>query len=143
MEEMENLGKKSVFTISTLVLLLLSAGILVLLLFGSGFALLFDRKDIFFGLSLDRGAAGIVLLIKVVLSVILLAILIDYPRHFHWFVTLSLVFSGLLLSDSIVTSLTTVTGFWFFSPVPGFYFLFSTGLFIIHQLEPARDMAAN
>lgn len=131
--------RENIFEICTFAMILLLAGILVLLLFGNGYALFFDRSDQFFGELLEGDCAGITLFIKVIISGILLVFLIFYPRYFTLFVKISLIFSGILLADSVVTTWTTITGYRSFSPVIGLYFLFSMALFVIHRIRPDLD----
>ncbi|MGB7788836.1 hypothetical protein [Methanoregula sp.] len=57
-------------------ILLLMAGILILLLSGTFFAILFDRKDLLFGIVLDGWAAQVSLFVKAVVESVLL-VLID------------------------------------------------------------------
>jgi hypothetical protein len=117
----------------TLGILLLVAGILILLLSGTLFAILFDRKDLFFGLPLNGWAALASLFAKAIVESVLLILIIRYPSLFDWLVKISFAFSGLLLADSIMSAGVPLQGYQFFSPVPGVFFLLSIGLLILQN----------
>jgi len=131
MTDSQNFTKNDIIKFCTLGILLLMAGILVLLLSGALFALLFDRTDIFFGLHLDGWAALASLLSKAVVEFVLLSLIVRYPARLAWFVKISLVFSGLLLADSVLMAMPTLQENQKFSPVPGILFLLSIGLVIL------------
>jgi hypothetical protein len=141
MAENKNLMKSSLVQLCTFGILLLMAGILILLFSGTLFALLFDRRDLLFGLRLDGWAALISLFLKAVVESVLLFLIIRYPAFFDWLVKISLAFSGLLLVDSILTAKATLQGYQVFSAVPGVFFLLSAGLAILWKTAPAEGKA--
>ena len=116
-------------------IILLMAGILVLLLGGNIYALLFDRTDILLGIPLDGWQAGISLLAKIIVEVVLIIFIVRYPASFDWFVKISLVFSGFLLVNSIIAAQTALQGYSFVSLVPGIFFLSGIGLAAIQMLK--------
>lgn len=126
----------SLLQLSTFGILILQAGILFLILSGTLFALVFDRTDMLLGIHLDGWAAGISLSAKIIVEVVLLIFIVRYPASFDWFVKISLVFSGFLLVNSIITAKTALQGYPFFSPVSGVLFVSGIGLAALQMLKP-------
>ena len=139
MAEKNNPLIETFLTVSLFALILLLIGILILLFLGYIYALFFDRFDLFFGVPLQGDVAGISLLLKTVISALLVWLLISYPKKFIWYIRIALVFSGYLFVDSLVTARVLETGYRYFSPVLGFFFLFNVILFIIHRTKPADN----
>jgi hypothetical protein len=132
MAENKNMNRPLV-QLCTLGILLLMAGILILLLSGTLFAIFFDWKDLFFGFTLNGWAALAFLFAKAVVESVLLFLIIRYPLSFDWLVKISFAFSVLLLADSILSAGMTLQGYQIFSPVPGVFFLLSIGLVILQN----------
>jgi hypothetical protein len=142
MAENKNLMNRTLVQLCTLGILLLMAGILILLLSGTLFAILFDQKDLFFGFHMDGWAALASLFAKSIVESVLLLLIIRYPASFDWLVKISFVFSGLLLADSILSAGMPLQGYQIFSPVHGVFFLLSIGLLILQKIKSARGKAS-
>ena len=128
----QKLMKSDLTKLCTFGILLLMAGILILLLFKSLFAILFDQKDLFFSFRLDGWTALVSLFAKALVELVLLILIIRYPAFVDWLVKISLAFSGFLLADSVLTARLTLQGNQIFSPVLGVLFLLSIGLAILY-----------
>ena len=82
---------------------------------GTLFALVFHRTDMLLGIHLDRGRGPEnSLSAKIIVEVVLLIFIVRYPASFDWFVKISLVFSGFLLVNSIITAKTACRDIHFF-----------------------------
>ena len=117
-------------------ILILQPGILFLILPGTLFALVFDRTDMLLGIHLDGWASGISLSAKIIVEVVLLIFIVRSPASFDWFVKISLVFSGFLLVNSIITAKTALQGYPFFSQFSGVIFVSGIGLASLQMLKP-------